>query len=66
MTYAIEVLISVLEHCLQIFSPGKKRKKTTKQTKQKHAIQQQKKKTTSKILCELMYDTNHLSRNIRH
>lgn len=71
MTYAIEVLISVLEHCLQIFSPGsigpgKKKKKTTKQTKQKHAIQQQKKKTTSKILCELVYDTNHLSRNIRH
>jgi hypothetical protein len=41
-------------------------KKHTKQTKQKHAIQQQKKKTTSKILCELVYDTNHLSRNIRH
>ena len=59
MTYVIEVLISVLEHCLQIFSPGsigrakKKEKKTQSKQNKKNAIQQQKKKTTSTILCEL-------------
>jgi hypothetical protein len=35
MTYVIEVLISVLEHCLQIFSPGKKRRKKHKANKTK-------------------------------
>jgi hypothetical protein len=52
MTYAIEVLISVLEHCLQIFSPGsigpgKKKKKT--QSKQNKNMQSNNKRKKQQV-----------------
>ena len=52
MTYAIEVLISVLEHCLQIFSPGsigpgKKGKKT--QSKQNKNMQSNNKRKKQQV-----------------
>ena len=53
MTYAIEVLISVLEHCLQIFSPGsigpgKKREKNT-QSKQNKNMQSNNKRKKQQV-----------------
>ena len=52
MTYVIEVLISVLEHCLQIFSPGsigpgKKKKKT--QSKQNKNMQSNNKRKKQQV-----------------
>jgi hypothetical protein len=52
MTYAVEVLISVLEHCLQIFSPGsigpgKKKKKT--QSKQNKNMQSNNKRKKQQV-----------------